>query len=158
MFRTCGGGGVSGVMLASRLSPSTSRRPPLRPSSSISSRNTKIIELQSLPSDCVEPIQIRRRLSCSKACDMQIKYEDGNTRPPPSSLSSIVSTCHLNSLIPSSLNSSPSVLTVCQGNHNGQSSDTQDNEEAFSNTHLMTATNDKSKSRKRLRIVHSTTR
>ena len=89
---------------------------------------------------------------------MEIEYEDGNTRPPPSSLSSIASTFHLNSLIPSSLNSSPSVLTVNNPNHNGQSSDTQDNEEAFLKTHLMTATNNKSKSKKRLRIVHSTTR
>jgi len=89
---------------------------------------------------------------------MEIKNEDGNTRPPPSSLSSIASTFHLNSLIPSSLNSSPSVLTVNNPNHNCQSSDTQDNEEAFLKTHLMTATNNKSKSKKRLRIVHSTTR
>ena len=49
LLRTCGGGGASGVMLANRLSPTTSRRPTLNPSSSFHNhhKHAKRIQQQS---------------------------------------------------------------------------------------------------------------
>ena len=159
-FRTCGGGGVSGVMLASRLCPSTSRRPTLESSSRSKNqhRNLKQTDFPSHQSDCVNTIQIRRRQISSKTCDLQTEYEDGNTRPPPSSLSSVATTLHRNSLIPSSLNSSPSVLTTNTSYQYDQSSDIEDDKKAFCNNCILTASTNKVESKKRLRLVHSTTR
>jgi len=115
------------------------------------------IELQCLQSNSSKPIQIRRRQISSKTCDLQNEYEDGNTRPPPSSPSSIGSTLSTNSLIFSSFNSSPSVLTIIGPDHNGQTSN-NDSNEAFSSNCSSTASNNKHKTNKRLRLVHSTTR
>ena len=147
------------MMLANRLSPTTTRRrPTLNPSSNHKNRNKNLnqIELRCLESNCSKPIQIRRRQISSKTCDLQNEYDDGNTRPPPSSPPSIGSTLPTNSLIPSSFNSSPSVLTTINLDHNGQSSNYRN--EAFSSNCLSTASTNNHKTNKRLRLVHSTTR
>ena len=144
------------MMLANRLSPTTTRRrPTLNPSSNHENRNKNLnqIELRYLQSNCTKPIQIRRRQIRSKTCDLQIEHDDGNTMPPPSSIGSTLPT---NSLIPSSFNSSPSVLTTINLDHNGQSSNYRN--EAFSSNCLSTASTNNHKTNKRLRLVHSTTR
>ena len=160
LLRTCGGGGASGVMLANRPSTITSRRrPTLNPSSNHKNQYKHLnpIELQCLPSNCSKPIQIGRRQISSKTCDLQNEYENGNTRPPPSSPSSIGSTLSTNSLIFSSFNSSPSVLTIIDHDHNGQTSN-NDSNEAFSSNCSSAASTNKHKTNKRLRLIHSTTR
>ena len=142
------------MMLANRLSPTTTRRrPTLNPSSNHKNKNSNQIELRCLQSNCSKPIRTRRRQIRSKTCDLQNEYDDGNTRPPPSSIGSNLST---NSLIPSSFNSSPSVLTTIKLDHNGQSSNYRN--EAFSSNCLSTASTNNHKANKRLRLVHSTTR
>ena len=148
------------MMLANSLPPSTSRRPTFKSSSRIRNRNKNLekTKLRSLQLDLVKPIQFERRNISSKTCDMQTEYEDGNTRPPPSSLSSIASTFNINSLTTSSLNSSPSVLTTNLSYSNGQSSDISDDKKAFYNACLLTHSTNKVESKKRLKLVHSTTR
>ena len=148
------------MMLASRLCPSSSRRPTLESSSRSRNqhKNLKQTELQSHQSDFVKTIQIRRRQISSKTCDFETEYEDGITRPPPSSLSSVATTLQINSLIPSSLNSSPSVLTTNTSYQYDQSSDIEGNKKAFCNNCLLTASTNKVESKKSLRLVHSTTR
>ena len=148
------------MMLASRLCPSTPRRPTLEYSSRSKTihRSLKQTELPSHQSDCLKTIQIRRRQTSSKTCDLQTEYEDGITRPPPSSLSSVATTLNINCLTPSSLNLSPSALTTNASYQYGQPSDIEDDKKAFCNNCSLTASTNKVESKKRLRLVHSTTR
>lgn len=155
--RTCGGGGASGVMLANRLSPTTPRRPTLNPSSHPHNRHRNNKQIQNhYQKDCNEQVlSSRRQQKSSKTCMQTFEFEDENIRPPASNSSSNYPTSYLIPLSSSPTISSSSVLTNILENKRQSSDDTY---KAFCNNHSTTATFNDLETRKRRRLVHSTTR
>lgn len=152
--RTCGGGGASGVMLANRLSPTTSRRPTLNPSSSFHNhhKHAQRIQQQSHQNE-KEHILKPRKQDSSKACKHHLEFEDKHTRPPTSKHVSSHPTSRISSISPLSFISSSMVLKTQATNQ--QSSDDlskECNDDVSSSAIIRN-----SELRQRRRLVHSTT-
>ena len=152
--RTCGGGGASGVMLANRLSPTTSRRPTLNPSSSFHNHHK---HAQRIQQQChqneKEHILKPRKQDSSKACKHHLEFEDKHTRPPTSKHVSSHPTSRISSISPLSFISSSMVLKTQATNQ--QSSDDlskECNDDVSSSAIIRN-----SELRQRRRLVHSTT-
>ena len=155
--RTCGGGGASGVMLANRLSPTTSRRPTLIPSSSFHNHHKHAQRLQQ-PSHQNEKEQFLkpRKKDSSKACKHQynhLEFEDEHTRPPTSKHVSFHPTSRISSISPKSFISSSTMILKTQAT-NQQSSD--DLSKECNDDVSSSATIRNLELRQRRRLVHST--
>ena len=145
------------MMLANRLSPTTSRRPTLNPSSKThKNRHKNIIQNQIRRTvDCNKPILSNARRQNSSKTNI-LEDEDGIARPPPSksSLPSPIydiNTRMLSPLISSSPSEKPSIILE---NNTKQSNDL----EAFYGNYSSTTTIKNLETRGSRRLVHSTTR
>ena len=148
--RTCGGGGASGVMLANRLSPTTSRRPTLNPSSRYHNRNKNHGQINNrYQKDCgkKELCSIGQEKS-SNTCTQNFELEDEKIRPPTFNSSSDYAESHPSFNSSSSSNTSLSSVRINILENKTKSFD--DTCETFFDSHLETS--------QRRRLVPSTTR
>ena len=153
-FRTCGGGGASGVMLANRLSPTTSRRPTLDPSSSSHRNHLHINNNQTHTHDQKEHnLNITGQVR-NDTFRTNFEFEDGNIRPPPSKFSAPSLISHR-----TYFTSSPSIASpVISHNLNKKRQSLDDTEKALHNDPSSTTVVKDLATVKRRRLVHSTTR
>ena len=145
------------MMLANRLSPTTSRRrPTINPSSNHKNCHKNIIQNQIQSHwNCNEPILSKARRQNSSKTSI-VEDEDGIARPPPSKSSSPSQIYDINTLMLSPLiSSSPSAKPSNILENNRRQSDDQ---EAFYGNYSSTATFKNLETRSSRRLVHSTTR